>query len=181
MSQNEPTVQLLDPADQNLIEWFDHLETLRACCARINRDTPQNVPEFFKADPGTLLPDDMQKQECGICFQDTTGIAVPTAAFAEASFRDVLGSIIGLVSDRVQDVFEAVGRELGTAPATPTEEWPTHIVYKPGQGEDLLCRRLADAMRGVFPKNTMQQTAIRNLLRREGVIVRTAVGEIVRV
>jgi hypothetical protein len=181
VSKNEPTVRQLDPADQNLIEWFDQLETLRGCSAKINIGTPGNIPDFFKADPGNLLPDDMQKNECGVCFQDTTGTPVPTEAFGEASFRDVLGSIIGPVSDRVRDLFEAVGKELGTAPAPPTAEWPTHIVFKEGPGEDLLCRRLGDAMHGVFPTNLSQQTSIRNLLRREGTIVQTAVDQIVKV
>jgi hypothetical protein len=54
---------------------------------------------------GSLLPGELQKRECGVCFQDTTAIPVPAEVFDGATFRDVLGSIVAPVSDRVQDLF----------------------------------------------------------------------------
>ena len=182
MGQNEPVVGVVDPADQILIEWFDQLETLRTCAEEINPgDTPEDIPGFFKADPGIVLPDDMQKKDCGTQFEDLTSVPVPENAFAGANFRDVLGAILGPVQDCVTGVFEAVGKKLGTAPALSVKIWPTCAVYPPGTAEDTLCRRLADAMHGVFPKDPPKQTDIRNKLRTVGVTVQAAVDEIVKV
>jgi hypothetical protein len=181
MSPNEPEEHELDSSIKALIEWFNVLDAMRACVAVQNPSgTPEVLSDFYAANLADLLVDDMHKSECRECFTDKTKIPIPDGACDGTTFKDVLDSTLGSVSDLVKGVFEATGNELGTAPATSVAIWPTCTVFPKGAEEDLICRRLADYMRGVFPVTPAKQTTIRNKLRTQGYTVQAAADDITK-